>query len=90
MQLDLMHDSIQRLPVTVFPDGRMDPKNAAAYCGLSVKTMANMRSRGVGPRFIKRGGRVFYRIEDLDNWNGGETFSSTAQARLASAGANVA
>ena len=83
MQSHLMQDSIQRLPVTIFPDGRVDPKNAAAYCGLSVKTMANMRSRGEGPRFIKRGGRVFYRIEDLDEWNRGGTFNSTAQARLA-------
>ena len=50
--------------VVVFPDGRLDTKNAAYYLGLSTKTLAMMRSAGTGPRFIKRG-RVFYFLEDL-------------------------
>ena len=45
--------------VSIFPDGRVDVNNAAAYVGLSVKTLAMKRSKGVGPKFIKRG-RVFY------------------------------
>ena len=59
--------SIQPIDVTIFPDGRMDRKNAARYFGLSVKTLAMYVTRGTGPKFIKRG-RVFYFREDLDQW----------------------
>ncbi|MDR2166073.1 MAG: helix-turn-helix domain-containing protein [Zoogloeaceae bacterium] len=66
--------------VVILPDGRMDAKNAAAYCGLSVKTLAMKRSSGTGPKFIKIG-RVFYRREHLDEWMEKHGAASTAQAR---------
>ncbi len=53
--------------VLILPEGRMDPTNAAAYLGLSEKTLAMMRCQGTGPKYIKRG-RVFYYREDLDIW----------------------
>lgn len=59
-----MNDHVQ---VTVLPDGRLDAKNAAAYLGLSVKTLAMKRCTGKGPRFVKRG-RIFYFKHDLDSW----------------------
>ena len=31
-------------------------------------TMANWRSQGTGPAFVKLGGRVGYRGEDLNDW----------------------
>lgn len=65
--------------VVVLPDGRMDAKNAASYCGLKPKTLAMKRCDGTGPRFIKRG-RVFYFREDLDDWLGRGRMESTAQA----------
>jgi hypothetical protein len=68
--------------VLVLPDGRLDAKNAATYLGLSVKTLAIKRSLGRGPRFIKQG-RVFYYINDLDEWLKQGTANSTAQARFA-------
>ena len=55
------------IEVSMFPDGRMDTKNAASYLGLSVKTLAMMRCNGAGPDFVKRG-RVFYFKSDLDDW----------------------
>lgn len=65
----------------VLPDGRMAVEAAAAYLGLSASTLAIMRSRGTGPRFIKRG-RVFYFKEDLDSWlNAGGRHTSTAEQR---------
>lgn len=67
--------------VTVLPDGRMDTKNAATYCGLSVKTLAMKRSTGTGPRFVKLG-RVFYFLEDLNEWLRRNPVKSTAQARV--------
>jgi hypothetical protein len=68
--------------VQTFPDGRMDRQNAAAYTGFSVKTLAMHASAGIGPKFQKIGGRVFYRREDLDAWLASfPSVSSTAEAR---------
>ena len=60
----MLEASIQ---IPQFPDGRLDTKHAAAYLGLSVKTLAIKRSNGTGPKFVKRG-RVFYYQTDLDDW----------------------
>jgi len=53
--------------VIILPDGRLDRKNAALYCGLSEKTLAMHASRGTGPDFVKRG-KVWYFREELDRW----------------------
>lgn len=77
--------------VVLLPDGRLDRRNAAAYLGLSAKTLAIMASEGTGPRFIKPAGRVWYFKHDLDNWLAHGAANSTAQARhLASIEANDA
>ena len=42
-------------------------------------TLANLASRGLGPKFYKRGRRCLYRVEDLDQYffeNPVETFDS--------------
>jgi hypothetical protein len=67
--------------VTMYPDGRVDTRNASIYIGLSAKTLAMMRCNGNGPKFVKRG-RIFYFREDLDDWlNANGRFTSTAQAQ---------
>jgi hypothetical protein len=68
--------------VSLYPDGRMDTRTAAAYLGLSPKTLAMKRSTGTGPRFIKRG-RVFYYRDDCDKWLKEGLATSTTQSRLA-------
>lgn len=69
--------------ISMFPDGRLDAKNAANYLGLKEKTLAIMCGHGTGPRFIKRG-RIFYYKEDLDAWlNAAGRVLSTAQAEVA-------
>lgn len=65
--------------VRMYPDGRMDTTNAAAYTGLSQKTLAMKRSNGTGPKFVKRG-RIFYYKRDLDEWLEAGLAKSTAQA----------
>lgn len=67
------------------PDGRMDTKNTSIYVGLSVKTLAQFRCKGEGPRFVKpTGGRVFYYKTDLDQWiNRFGRNASTSEAMLA-------
>lgn len=71
---------VESVEIIMFPDGRLDTKNAALYLGLKEKTLAMMRGSGTGPKFIKRG-RVFYFKEDLDSWLNAEgRLTSTAQA----------
>ena len=74
---------IQPIQVSIYPDGRLDTKNGAMYLGLSEKTMAMMRCKAEGPKFVKRG-RVFYFKDDLDDWiNANGRMTSTAQAKRA-------
>lgn len=73
--------AVETVSVKMYPDGRLDTKNAALYLGLEEKTMAMKRSDGTGPRFIKRG-RIFYFKDDLDAWiNECKRATSTAQLR---------
>ena len=46
----------------------LDTKQAAAYVGLSVKTLEKLRVTGRGPRYAKAGRRVIYDRRDLDRW----------------------
>jgi predicted DNA-binding transcriptional regulator AlpA len=44
-------------------------RNAAAFLNLSVRTMEGMRSRGVGPKFVRLSARcVRYRWSDVQAW----------------------
>lgn len=73
---------IETISVKMYPDGRMNARNAALYLGLEEKTLAMKRSDGTGPRFIKRG-RIFYFKDDLDAWiNEAKKACSTAQLRI--------
>lgn len=43
----------------------------ARYKGaISERTLANWRSRGEGPGFLKIGGRVLYVVDDVLAWEG--------------------
>jgi len=50
------------------PDPLLDTKQAAAYRGLSPKTLQNERWRGIGPRYIRQGGFIAYRRSDLERY----------------------
>lgn len=41
---------------------------------ISLKTMANWRSLGLGPPYAKMGGRVLYRISDVVVWENQHRF----------------
>jgi len=49
-------------------DQLLTPREAAAYCRLSISHLANKRVQGGGPDFIKIGMKVLYRQADLDDW----------------------
>jgi hypothetical protein len=58
--------------VEVFPDGRVDRKNAAAFLGREPKTLAEWRSKGIGPRPVAVGGRIFYWWAELQEFARGK------------------
>lgn len=69
----------EKVSIDTYPDGRMTAQNAANYIGVSQKTLATMRCKGTGPKFIKIG-RVFYFQSDLDGWLADQVkVSSTAE-----------
>ncbi len=43
----------------------MNQKQLAEYWGISERTLERWRSIGWGPKFVKIGGRVLYRVEDI-------------------------
>lgn len=54
----------------------------ARYNGaISVRTLANWRSAGVSPPFTKVGGRIMYRLADIEEWERKRTVESTSQYR---------
>ncbi len=44
------------------------PHEAATMFGLSVGTLANLRSKKEGPRYFKQGRAVFYLVRDFEDW----------------------
>jgi predicted DNA-binding transcriptional regulator AlpA len=63
--------------------------DAAAFLGLSGRTLEKHRCTGTGPVFRKLGGRVVYAIEDLEAWAAARARNSTSDPdpKLSSGGA---
>lgn len=57
---------VRERSMIVTPDGRLSRTHAAKYLGVAPQTLANWRSLGRGPKHMKLGGRVFYRLADLE------------------------
>ena len=57
----------------------VSPEKAAALLGIEVGTLANWRYRGVGPRFLRLGGRVRYRLADLADYLDAQTRTRTSK-----------
>ena len=52
------------------------------WCGsVSVRTLANWRSMGNGPRYVKVGGRVTYKIAEVEEWERSRGAQSTSEYR---------
>jgi predicted DNA-binding transcriptional regulator AlpA len=51
---------------------------AARFLGLSGRTLEKHRTYGTGPRYSKLGGRVVYRLDDLQEWAARGVKSSTS------------
>ncbi|BCP56214.1 hypothetical protein K32_48310 [Kaistia sp. 32K] len=48
---------------------------------ITVRTLANWRSSQSGPRYLKVGGGVLYRITDVIEWENNRTVEGTSQYR---------
>jgi predicted DNA-binding transcriptional regulator AlpA len=53
---------------TTAPQRCLRTPDAARLVGLSIRTLEKHRIYGTGPRYSKLGGRVVYRLEDLQAW----------------------
>jgi predicted DNA-binding transcriptional regulator AlpA len=53
---------------TVISETLMDPSATAAFLLVAVPTLADWRTKGIGPTYIKVGRCVRYRLSDLDKW----------------------
>lgn len=43
-------------------------KDVEKIYGFTLSCLRNARCKGDGPKFIKRGSSVYYRMTDLDTW----------------------
>lgn len=51
---------------------KFNTEEAAAYLNSAAGTLENWRIKGVGPKYYKPAGKVYYFKSDLDAWIKGE------------------
>jgi excisionase family DNA binding protein len=56
------------------------PTELATELGIPVKTLAEWRSRGLGPAYVKVGRHVRYRREAIDEWEAAQTRQPAGEA----------
>jgi len=63
--------------------------DASRFVGLSIRTLEKHRIYGTGPRYSKLGGRVVYRVDELQAWveRGARAHTSDMTAGTVSAAA---
>jgi predicted DNA-binding transcriptional regulator AlpA len=57
----------------------MRTRDAAAYIGLAESTLEKRRVSGGGPKFIRLGRSIRYRVEDLEAFLAEHVFGSTSE-----------
>jgi predicted DNA-binding transcriptional regulator AlpA len=67
-------------PQTVSKLRLIDTVQLAEYLGNEVNTCEGWRLKGIGPRFIKVGRLVRYKIQTVDLWIESQTRNSTSEA----------
>ena len=56
------------LPLPSDDDALIRARDVSRYTGIAQQTHTRWRHEGVGPKFARLGGRVFYRAGDLREW----------------------
>ena len=63
--------------MTHFPIKHLQQVDLARRWRLSPRTLERWRWHGIGPRYLKIGGRVVYRLEDVQAYEAAQTRQST-------------
>lgn len=66
------------ITANALPPRYLRTPEAARFLGLSGRTLEKHRTYGTGPRYSKIGGRVVYRLDDLQSWVDRGAKSSTS------------
>jgi predicted DNA-binding transcriptional regulator AlpA len=61
----------------------VDTEGASQHVGLAVSTLEKLRLSGGGPRFVRLGRAVRYRVTDLEAYLAERVVESTSQPRKA-------
>lgn len=75
METKTREESSSRQSTTV-----LDTRAAAAFLGVSARTLEGFRVRGGGPRFVKIGGAVRYRLASLEDFLRQQERASTSDS----------
>lgn len=67
-QRQIMNITRQNIDAGAIPHRYLRTPEAARFLGLSGRTLEKHRTYGTGPRYAKLGGRVVYRVADLQAW----------------------
>jgi DNA-binding transcriptional MerR regulator len=62
-------------------DTHFSQRDLARRLGISPRTLEGWRWRGTGPRFVKAGGRVLYRLEDVEAFEAEQLRQRTPRRR---------
>lgn len=65
-------------PVNPLAERVFDTVTAATLLGVKPGTLEVWRCKGKGPRFVKSGSRVVYRLRDINEYLDSQTRRSTA------------
>jgi DNA-binding transcriptional regulator YiaG len=76
----MIMEPLETMRVRLTPDGRMTRRDAATYLGISETTLrdwawksnAKKHDASAFPPIVKVGGRVFYRLSDLQKFVGSD------------------
>jgi len=71
-------------------DELLDTECVARVCGLSEVTLRKWRITGAGPRFVRLGRAVRYRLADLNDYFAGRAFTTTTEADMSKASSEAA
>ena len=66
---------------SVFADPLVTAGQAAAYLSVAESSLEKWRMHGRGPKYVKLGRAVRYRISDLNAWVSESTVASTAEVQ---------
>ena len=57
----------------------LTPQQAADAVGISKSTLAKLRLKGDGPKYLKIGKSILYRPNDVEEWMASRVFNSTSE-----------